>query len=313
MADISIITPVLNQVDHLETCILSVANQNVDVEHIIIDGGSTDGTMEVIRKHEKKLAYWVSEIDSGQSDAINKGIAKCSGKFFNWLNADDQLTDSALETVLDLATPETNVIIGKCEHIDKGGKRIAVGSARIWKTLEATLGNYSMGQPSLFYRTSVVKKLGNLNTSLHFCMDMELWFRYLLEHGQKEIQTTDSILSKFLVHSDSKSVQSEIEMRSEKYRIYNALLKLHSTPPILKKFFASYPAPKTVQFKPRIHLNYVELFPYFTWHLMQKAYEESNLPFCKDYFEVVRRGSALSESEKLKWQARIQAAKLLKR
>jgi glycosyltransferase involved in cell wall biosynthesis len=280
------------------------------VEHIIIDGGSTDGTVEVIRKNENKLAYWVSEKDNGQSDAINKGIVKCSGEFFNWLNADDQLTDGALEIVMSLASPETKAVIGRCEHVDEVGKRVSIGSARIWETLEATLGNYSMGQPSLFYRTSVIRKMYKLNTTLHFCMDMDLWFRYLLEYGQKDIHVTDKVLSKFLVHSNSKSVQHKIQMTNEKYGIYHALLGKSTMPQVLIEFFSSYPIREKVQFKPTDHLNFEELYSYFCWRLMQKAYEESNLHLCKDYFEVVRVGSALSETEKLKWQARIQLAKL---
>lgn len=312
MADISIITPVLNQVEHIEKCILSVAEQDVDVEHIIIDGGSTDGTVEIIKKHENKLSFWISGKDEGQSHAINKGLKYANGLLFNWLNADDRLTIGSLATINSLDLKDSDVIIGKCEHIDSGSNKLSIGHTGIWESLEATIGNYSMGQPSLFYRTQIVKDLGGLNTDLHYCMDMDLWFRYLLKFGQERITTTDQILSRFLVHSHSKSVKAGKEMEDEKYGLYHALFSMIELPDVVTDFYRAYPIPTGINYDARQHLNYKEILANFCWHLMQKAYEENNVSLCKEYFEIVKTGAVLSKTEKLKWKARIKATELLR-
>jgi glycosyltransferase involved in cell wall biosynthesis len=312
MPEFSIITPVLNQASTIEKCIESVAAQHVDVEHIVIDGGSTDGTVDIIRKHEDKLALWVSEPDRGQSHAINKGLEHISGTWFNWLNADDQLTENALETVLKTAKLNTQVVVGKCRHINLNGETPAEGSARIWDSLEATLGNYSMGQPSVFYRTEIVKQLGELNENLHLCLDMDLWFRFLLKFGQNQIQTTDLALSEFLIHDQAKSSSQAEKMKVEKYGIYNTLLSNFELPEILNSFLSDYPIPDWVNYEIPAGFNQKELLANFSWHLMVEAYQKRELEECRAYFEVVKNSSRLSKTELLKWQARLASAKILR-
>ena len=97
---ITLVTPCFNSAKYIEQTILSIIKQDYEnLEYIIIDGGSTDGTVEIIQKYEDKIAYWVSEPDNGQSEAINKGIAKATGDIFNWVNADDYLESNALSQV----------------------------------------------------------------------------------------------------------------------------------------------------------------------------------------------------------------------
>ncbi|MBI1286897.1 MAG: glycosyltransferase [Flavobacteriales bacterium] len=309
MPEFSIITPVLNQASTIEKCIESVAMQNVDVEHIIIDGGSTDGTVDIIRKHEDKLAFWVSEPDRGQGHAINKGLKRTTGIWFNWLNADDQLTENALQTVLETAKPDTEVVVGKCRHINEKNDTVAEGSARIWDSLAATLGNYSMGQPSVFYRTETVEQLGDLNENLHLCLDMDLWFRFLLKFGQDHIQTTDTVLSEFLVHKGGKSSSQAEQMRAEKYGIYHALLSNFELPEVIAHFLSLHPIPESVSYQPPSGLNAEELLSNFAWHLMVGAYDQNALEVCQLFFDVVKKGSRLSERQKLEWIARIASAK----
>ncbi|MCF8463910.1 MAG: glycosyltransferase [Flavobacteriales bacterium] len=313
MADFSIITPVLNQVSHIERCILSVIEQDCDVQYIIVDGGSTDGTIDIIRKYENRISYWKSEPDSGQSDAINKGLSIATGRFFNWLNADDRLNPNALKTVLKVASEETQVVIGKCEHIDAQGNQIAIGSAQIWDSVEATLGNYSMGQPSVFYRTSVVKEFKGLNPNLHYCMDMDLWFRFLTYYNQDEVAITNQVLSKFLVHQDSKSVGFKEEMNAEKYGIYRALFSQFKLPERLTLFIANFPMPKVDPKEYMAILNQDILVANFCWHLLLDAYEKQEIELAQSLLELVMKGNRLSKTEKLKWKARLASAKLLGR
>lgn len=312
MPEFSIITPVLNQASTIEKCIESVVAQNVDVEHIIVDGGSTDGTIDLIRKHEDKLAFWVSEPDRGQSHAINKGLEHASGTWFNWLNADDQLTENALETVLKTAKSDTQVVVGKCRHVNLNGETLAEGYARIWDSQEATLGNYSMGQPSVFYRTETVKQLGGLNENLHYCMDMDLWFRFLLKFGQNRIQKSDVVLSEFLIHEAGKSSSQAENMSEEKYGIYRALLSNFELPEALTSFLSDYPIPDSVNYKLPTGMNREELLANFSWHLMVEAYQKRELEKCRTYFDIVKDSSRLSKTELLKWQIRLASAKILK-
>lgn len=311
MPDFSIITPVLNQVETIEATILSVADQKSDVEHIIIDGGSTDGTLDIIKKHQEKLAHWISEPDSGQPEAINKGLEKATGVWFNWLNADDRLLPDSLQSVLNSASETTQVVVGKCQHVHENGNVIETGSARIWDTTEATLGNYSMGQPSVFYRKEVVKKVGQLNENLHLCMDMDLWFRFLCEYGIENISATDSVLSQFLVHSEAKSSSRSEEMRAEKYGIYKALLSGETGNVVIDEFLSSFDIPKGVHFETQ-QLNRIEILSNFAWHLLVDAYDKKKYADAKSLLQTVCSGSRLSANEQLQWKARLATAKLIR-
>ena len=120
MRKISIITPSYNQGNYLEQTIDSVLSQNYqNLEYIIIDGGSTDNSVEIIKKHQKHLHYWVSEKDSGQSEAINKGLKIAGGEIINWLNSDDYYTANALKTV--------------AEHFEDESVLVVSGRSDIWK------------------------------------------------------------------------------------------------------------------------------------------------------------------------------------
>lgn len=304
MPDFSIITPVLNQVSTIEKCIESVASQNVDVEHIIIDGGSTDGTVDIIRKYEDKLALWVSQPDRGQSHAINKGLERASGTWFNWLNGDDQLTENALQTVLETAESNTEVLIGKCRHINQNGETIAEGSARIWESVEATLGNYSMGQPSVFYRTETVRELGGLNENLHYCMDMDLWFRYLIKNGQKYVKQVDDLLSRFLVHTEAKTQDIE-STKLEKLQVYKALFELTELPEVLRSYFDEVPNMKGIYFKPSQRINWPSLHAHFAFDLLLNAYAERDWNKCKALFDIAKKDGRINMKDSVLWQGRL--------
>jgi len=184
---ITIITPNYNQGQFLEICIKSVLNQDYpDLEYIIIDGGSTDLSLEIIRRYQDRLAWWVSEKDNGQSHAINKGITRATGVIFNWINADDFLEPDAFRRIAEayMDAPDACGWVGACRLVEPDGStRLTVFPNGL--NLDH-LGNNWNGrvfyQPGCFLSTEAVREVGMLREDLHFCMDYELYVR-LLQSG----------------------------------------------------------------------------------------------------------------------------------
>lgn len=305
MAEITIITPVLNGVAHIERCIHSVAQQQVAVQHIILDGGSTDGTQDIIAQHAHLLSYWESQADGGQSHAINKGLAKAEGRIVNWLNADDTLCDGALLQVAELMTNTADVVIGRCAHINMSGETVTVGGTQIHPTLEQTLGRYAMGQPSHFYRTAVFKKLGGLNPALHYAMDMELWFRYLLRHGHGSVCVTDKILSHFLLRDDAKSQRMAQPMEAEKYGVYHALLQGQKMPDALRLWLAAFPIPDNVAFEGGVTVSWPQVLAHFALPLLPKAHAARDKALLSALLATVNGAKLLSVTDRFLWELRL--------
>jgi glycosyltransferase involved in cell wall biosynthesis len=212
---ISIITPSFNQGKYIEQTILSVINQNYpNLEYIIIDGGSTDETVEIIKKYEKHITFWLSEQDRGQSHAINKGLQKATGELFNWLNSDDYLKNRALFDIAEkyLTNKNPDVICGFTHcFFEETGKTSHIYRMGIKKNPARTITNVEMNQPGTFYNLQKIKKLGGVNESLNYIFDDELWFRFLSEYGQKNIVLSDKIYVNFRLHGTSKSVHDGFE------------------------------------------------------------------------------------------------------
>ena len=175
MTKISIVTPSYNQGEFLEQTIDSVLSQNYpNLEYIIMDGGSNDNSVEIIKKYDKHLTYWESITDRGQSHAINKGLKKCTGEVFNWLCSDDYLEKGALQLIGEVFQGENvHTISGKFRVFGDGENNIQDGT-KIYATKEETLAKVINMQPSTFLRTDLVKEAGGVNEKLHYFMDKEL-------------------------------------------------------------------------------------------------------------------------------------------
>ena len=204
----SIVTPCFNASEFIEQTIASVLEQGYqNYEYIIIDGGSTDGTIEIIKKYQKHLAFWISEPDRGQADAIQKGLRLSKGDIFNWLNADDTYTSNCLQSVAALfASSDINVVAGRSLVFGLGREYISSGTDIYPGKLERTIGRARIDQPETFFRRSCITSIGGINTNLHYLMDLELWIRYLLKYGLTSIQQTELILANFRLHPESKTV-----------------------------------------------------------------------------------------------------------
>lgn len=213
---ISIVTPSLNQGKYLEKTILSVLNQNYpNLEYLIIDGGSTDNSVDIIRKYEKQLTYWVSEPDRGQSHAINKGFALSTGVLLGWLNSDDNLSAGALKAVAERYLDDTTVgaIVGAGQLVnDKGDLLNHSNSFDV--TLEALyhwLKRY-FWQPSCFITRKAWENCGPLDEALHFAMDLDLWFRI---EPLYRFSRTDAMFSTSLKHGKAKTTAHSYRTRLE--------------------------------------------------------------------------------------------------
>ena len=179
MSLISIITPSYNQAAYLEYALQSVLAQDYpDIEYLMIDGGSTDGSLDIIRRYAGRLAWWVSEPDAGQADAINKGFARAKGEYIAWLNSDDlYLPGAVAQAVAELqANPELGMIFGDAFTIDSEGRPLNPLAFGDWG-LDDLMAFRIVCQPAVFMRRGVLEQAGYLEPSYHFMLDHQLWLR----------------------------------------------------------------------------------------------------------------------------------------
>lgn len=207
---ISIITPSLNQDLFIEETIQSVLSQDYpNLEYLIVDGGSTDDTLQIVRKYNDRLS-WISEKDKGQSAAINKGLRLVDGDIVAFLNSDDLYQPGTLMAVGEFFAnhSEANWLTGLCINVDQSGNEIRQ-CIRLYKNFWLRWNHHSflqvlnyISQPSTFWKRSAINKVGYLNEQLHYTMDYDYWLR-LGQHYPLHVLYRD--LAKFRIHSNSKS------------------------------------------------------------------------------------------------------------
>lgn len=213
---ISIVTPTFNQAAYLEKTINSVLNQDYpNLEYIIIDGGSTDGSVEIIKKFANRITYWISEPDFGQSDALNKGFSKSTGDILGYINSDDLYSLTTFNKISTYFTlnPDIDLIYGNSVIIDDKDKVIGMIPALPFNLKEHLNGVFSIPQPSSFWRREVLENVKGFNINNHSCMDGE-FFAYAAARNFR-FKKVDVILSQFRIHSHSKTgaLNSEIKKR----------------------------------------------------------------------------------------------------
>ena len=176
---ISIVIPSYNQGAFLEECLRSALDQPYpEKEVIVIDGGSTDSSREILRRYERRLSFWVSELDRGQAHAVNKGWARAGGDILGWLNSDDRLEAGALEAAAEAyaARPGAPILYGDVQEIDPRGK--VIGEKRMGGFgLRSLLLGKNMGQPGVFIPRPTYAAVGNLDEGLHYALDFEYFLR----------------------------------------------------------------------------------------------------------------------------------------
>ncbi|MCH7686146.1 MAG: glycosyltransferase [Planctomycetes bacterium] len=203
---VSIVTPSFNQGKYLEETLLSVERQDYpNIEHIVIDGGSTDGSVEILRRHEHNLAWWVSEPDNGQTHALCKGFARAKGSILAWLNSDDLLAPSAVRIAEEFLStnPQIGLVYGDRIRIDSRGN--VTGFDKHPTYYNSMLSrNITLPQETVFFRRNLFEQAGGLDETLSFSMDFDLWCRLAKVTQFKHIA---AFLGYFREHSECKSVQ----------------------------------------------------------------------------------------------------------
>jgi GT2 family glycosyltransferase len=224
---VSIVTPSYNQARYLEQTIRSVLDQEYSrVEYLVVDGASTDGSVEIIKNYASKggvipslhkIDWWVSEKDSGQAEAINKGLAHVQGEIIAWLNSDDYYLPGALSAAVRIFTehPDVVLVYGDMLAVDQDGHTTNTLTYK-QLTLQDLLCFQIIGQPSVFFRREVLEQIGRLDTSFHFLLDHQLWIR-MAQQGR--ILHVPQVWAAARYHAAAKNVARAAEFGREAFRI----------------------------------------------------------------------------------------------
>lgn len=221
----SIVTPSLNQGRYVAECLASVASQDVEKEHWVIDGGSSDETPAILRSQSG--AHWISEPDRGQTDAINKGLKRTTGDILAYLCADDFLEPRALERVAGIfaSNPSIDFVYGDGYFLesDSGWKRLKRAGGFSVERLRR--GNFLL-QPAVFWRRRVYERYGDFDASLQYCMDHEYWLRTCRDTGWHYLPEP---LASCRLHADAKTSRALALAWAEAARM-QALYGIHGRP-----------------------------------------------------------------------------------
>jgi len=219
MPRFSVVMPSFNQARYLEEAILSVLDQGgPPVELLVYDGGSTDGSVDILRKHERRIAYWQSQPDGGQAQAIRDGFTRAKGEVLSWLNSDDLLEPGALRAVSQAfdGSSRAGIVYGDLLYVEADGRPAFECSVVIDKEVLAWLGP-SLNQPATFWTRAAYDRAGGVDPSFRYAMDLDLIAR-LLETGAEPIKLQRR-LARFRLHPQQKTQQIHSVGLSEVQRI----------------------------------------------------------------------------------------------
>jgi glycosyltransferase involved in cell wall biosynthesis len=218
---VSIVTPSFNQAPYLEETIRSVLEQDYPrIEYMIVDGGSTDGSVSIIKKYADRLAWWVSEVDKGQTDAINKGFGRANGQILAWINSDDTYEPGAVFAAVNYLQehPEVGMVYADCNFIDEGGRVIGRFGAAQTDYKRLRQGYVHIPQQTMFFRAEFWHTVGPLDPSFYFAMDYDLWVRIASRATIKYLP--GQIWANFRIHTSGKTIAADDRCWPEMLRVH---------------------------------------------------------------------------------------------
>lgn len=218
---VSVVTPSYNHAEFIGAALDSILSQEgVEVEAIVIDGGSTDGTRDILERYSPRLAWWVSEKDHGQTDAINKGFARARGDVLAWLNSDDTYQPGALREAAQALRelPQAQMVYGDARYIDGKGRVIGRFPAAQTDYARLMRGFVHIPQQAAFWRASAWRQAGPLDPSFYFAMDYDLWVR-LAKIGPL-VYLPGRWWANFRLHADAKTILADDRCWPEMLRVH---------------------------------------------------------------------------------------------
>lgn len=218
---VSIITPSFNQSGFLKSTIESVLAQDYPrLEYIVVDGGSTDGSVEVIKAYAHRLAWWVSERDQGQTDAINKGFARAKGEILAWINSDDTYNPGAVGCAVKclMENPQAALVYSDCDYIDEQGRVIGRFPAAQTDYARLRRGYVHIPQQTMFFRSRYWREVGPLDPTFYFAMDYDLWTRLAARAPLKYI--AGQTWANFRLHASGKTTTEDDRCWPEMLRVH---------------------------------------------------------------------------------------------
>jgi len=232
----SIVTCSYQQGRFLEATIRSVMDQNyTNLEYIVLDGGSTDASVDILKRYDDAISYWHSERDAGQTDALARGIDRASGEYVGWLCSDDLLLPGALQVVSDFfdAHPEVQAVYGDALWIDEHGKFIKPKKEIRFNRFIFRFDHNYIPQPSMFWRRDLYQKVGGLNRRFNLAMDADLWDRFAQVTSIAHIPQYLSCM-RFYPEQKTQALRAHGIREDEEIRSRSALTKLRFAQPLLR-------------------------------------------------------------------------------
>jgi glycosyltransferase involved in cell wall biosynthesis len=217
---VSVVTPSYNQAAYLEETILSVLNQDYqNIQYIVVDGGSSDGSVDILKKYAGQISDWISEKDRGQTDAINKGFALAQGEIICWLNSDDTFFPNAISQAVEYlsAHPDVGLVYGDANYIDENSAVIGIFPAAQTSLARLKRGYVHIPQQAAFFRKSLWDQVGPLDPKFFFAMDYDLWVRLA---SVSNIVYLPQTWANFRLHADAKTISADD-------RCWPEMLKVH--------------------------------------------------------------------------------------
>lgn len=227
---VSVVTPSLNQGQFIAETVNSVLSQDYPrLEYLVVDGGSTDKTLDILRCYGERL-HWISESDNGQTAAINKGWRLAQGEIIAWLNSDDTYLPGAVKRAVSFlqAHPAVDAVYGDCDYVDGEGRFLRAYPARPYDYVELVRSAFDyIPQPATFIRRRALESVGHLDESLHYVMDLDYWLRLGVRHAMTYLPER---LATLRLHQTAKSIQQVGDFPAELIYTYQRLFALPDLP-----------------------------------------------------------------------------------